>query len=61
MLDEPEWRVAREWNTWVAVERLAYDPPRLAEMSRDYLDADRQSFKPFVDKWPAVLESYTEA
>ncbi len=61
MLDEPDWRVAREWNTWVAVERLAYDPARLAEMSRDYLQADRQSFKPFVDKWPAVLESYIEA
>ena len=61
MLDEPDWRVAREWNTWVAVERLAYDPQRLAEMSRDYLHADRKSFKPFVDKWPAVLESYIEA
>jgi hypothetical protein len=61
MLDEPDWRVAREWNTWVAVERLANDPARLAEMSRDYLHADRQSFKPFVDKWPAVLESYIES
>jgi hypothetical protein len=61
MLDEPDWRVAREWNTWVAVERLAYDPSRLAEMSRDYLHADRKSFKPFVDKWPAVLEQYIEA
>ena len=61
MLDEPDWRVAREWNTWVAVERLAYDTPRLAEMSRDYLHADSKSFKPFVDKWPAMLESYIEA
>lgn len=61
MLDEPNWRVAREWNTWVAVERLACDAPRLAEMSHDYLRADRQSFKPFIDKWPAVLESYIEA
>ena len=23
MVDEPHWTVAREWNTWVAVERLA--------------------------------------
>lgn len=61
MLDEPDWRVAREWNTWVAVERLAHDTARLAEMSRDYLHADRKSFKPFVDKWPAVLESYIES
>jgi hypothetical protein len=61
MLDEPDWRIAREWNTWVAVERLAYDPSRLAEMSRDYLHADRQSFKPFVDQWPAVLKQYIKA
>jgi hypothetical protein len=61
MIDEPDWRVAHEWNTWVAVERLAHDPQRLAEMSRDYLHADRTSFKPFVDKWPAVLETYIEA
>jgi hypothetical protein len=61
MLDEPDWRIAREWNTWVAVERLAHDTARLAEMSRDYLNADRKSFKPFIDKWPAVLESYIES
>jgi hypothetical protein len=61
MLDEAEWRVAREWNTWVAVERLAYDAARLAEMSRDYLHADRKSFKPFLDKWPAMLDSYIES
>ena len=23
LVDEPDWTVAREWNTWVAVERLA--------------------------------------
>ncbi|MEA2711484.1 MAG: hypothetical protein QOF78_4085 [Phycisphaerales bacterium] len=61
MLDEADWRVAHEWNTWVAVERLANDPRLLAEMSREYLDADRKSFKPFVDKWPALLEGYIEA
>jgi hypothetical protein len=37
MIDEPDWTIAREWNTWVEVERLAHDRPRLAEMSRDYL------------------------
>ena len=58
MIDEDDWTVAREWNTWVAVERLAGERWRLAEMSADYLRADQESFKPFVDKWPAVLESY---
>jgi hypothetical protein len=58
MIDEADWRVAHEWNTWVAVERLANDPARLAEMAADYLQADEASFKPFLDKWPSVLETY---
>ena len=47
---------AAEWNRWVEVERLANDPERLAAMSRDYLAADEQSLRPFIDKWPGVLE-----
>ena len=37
MVDEPDWTLAREWNTWVEVERLAADADRLASMSRDFL------------------------
>jgi hypothetical protein len=58
MIDERDWTLAREWNKWVAVERLASDPPQLAEMSRDYLVAEEESFKPFYDKWPGMLEDY---
>ena len=58
MIDEPHWTLAAEWNRWVAVERLANDPQRLAEMARDYQAAEAQSFKPFIDKWPDVLEQH---
>ena len=37
MVDEPDWTLAREWNTWVEVERRAADADRLAAMSRDFL------------------------
>jgi hypothetical protein len=33
----PGWSIAPEWNRWVAVERLAADPDRLAALGRDYL------------------------
>jgi hypothetical protein len=52
MVDEPGWTLAREWNAWVQVERLAHDADRLADMSRDFLAADDQSLRPFYDKWP---------
>jgi len=58
LIDEEDWSIAREWNTWVAVERLAADADKLAAMSRDYLAADASSFRPFIDKWPQVLEQY---
>jgi hypothetical protein len=58
MVDEAAWTVAREWNTWVAVERLAADSERVAEMSRDYLRADGRSLRPFYDEWPGVLKAY---
>jgi len=37
-LGDPDWSLAKEWNRWVAVERLAEDEERLAALCRDYLD-----------------------
>ncbi len=61
MVDEPQWTLSAEWNRWVAVERLAFDAGRIAEMSREYERAEEASFRPFYDKWPDVLESYMKA
>ena len=58
LIDEPDWRVSREWNTWVGVERLANDPETLARLCREYLEADGKWFKPFYDPWPDRLEGY---
>ena len=61
MVDEPTWTLSSEWNRWVAVERLAHDPQRIAEMSREYQRAEQFSFRPFYEKWPDVLESFMRA
>jgi hypothetical protein len=37
LVDEPDWTLAKEWNTWVQVEQLAHDTDKLAAMSRHYL------------------------
>jgi len=58
MVDEPDWSLSAEWNRWVAVERLANNPQRIAEMSREFERADDASFRPFYERWPDVLESY---
>jgi hypothetical protein len=58
MVDEPDWTLAQEWNVWVAVERLACDSQKLSAMSRDFFEADEQSFRPFIDRWPNMLEQH---
>ncbi len=38
-IDEPGWSLAKEWNRWVEVERLADDADRFAALRRDWLRA----------------------
>jgi hypothetical protein len=35
-VDDPAWTIARDWNTWVEVERLAGDPERARKMADEY-------------------------
>lgn len=37
-VDDPQWSIARDWNNWVEVERLACSPERLREMTESYLE-----------------------
>ena len=36
-VDEPDWRIAYEWNRWVLVERVAGDGALLARLAEDWL------------------------
>jgi hypothetical protein len=50
------WSLAADWNRWMAVERLAADPERLADLSRAWL-----LFKGEAGAWitrpPAMVQS----
>ncbi|MDN7124781.1 amidoligase family protein [Pseudidiomarina sp. 1APP75-32.1] len=57
-IDDADWTLAREWNLWCNVERLANRPQALAELAADFLDADRpmlgvarQPWIKHVDQW----------
>jgi|AntRauTorckE6833_2_1112554.scaffolds.fasta_scaffold34681_2 hypothetical protein len=41
-IDSPDWRIARDWNSWVEIEKLAQNKEKLNEMASEYLA--------FVDK-----------
>lgn len=50
-IDDPNWRIARDWNYWVRVEELAEDKQKLAAMSREYLAFLEQPLHAFRDDW----------
>ncbi|MCW2235742.1 amidoligase family protein [Azospirillum canadense] len=49
-LGDPDWRLAQDWNRWVAVEELAADRDRLDRLGTDYRSfAARRA----LDDWAA--------
>jgi hypothetical protein len=60
LIDEPDWTLAGEWNTWVTVERLANDKAKLARMSHEYLRAEHNALRPIIDEWPNALQKYVK-
>ncbi len=54
-LNDPDWSVAREWNLWVEVERLAGDSTKLDKMSRAYI---KNSQKWFPRNWSAQVRKW---
>lgn len=36
-VDDPDWRIARDWNLWVEIENLAHEKDKLQTLSSDYL------------------------
>lgn len=57
-IDNPQWRLATEWNRWVMVEQLAQDEERLQTWSQRYLDMSREAWFGFNDKWIKWLEAH---
>ncbi len=60
-IDDPKWSVAREWNLWVQVEKLANDPIKIQKMARDFMKTvdfplGIKMFK-WIEKVPEWLEN----
>jgi hypothetical protein len=51
LIDEPNWSIAREWQRWVLVERLAADPELTARFARDYLGWEGSVAGYLEDRW----------
>ncbi|WP_018865491.1 MULTISPECIES: amidoligase family protein [unclassified Thioalkalivibrio] len=57
-IDDPDWSLARPFNGWVEVERLAADPERLERLSREYLERPGQALGRWADDWSQRLRDW---
>ncbi|MBC5991971.1 amidoligase family protein [Pontibacter sp. SD6] len=50
-VSQPNWSLAEEWNNWVAVEELANDKAKIAQLSTEYLTLKEETLIGFDSKW----------
>lgn len=50
-IDEPGWSIAKEWNRWVLVEKLAADPDSILQMSGEYQQLKQKKLVGFERTW----------
>jgi hypothetical protein len=51
LFDDPEWRVARDWNRWVRIEELAFDAKRLEPLCRQLLSEMDEAPLLWASRW----------
>lgn len=50
-VEEPQWRIAKEWNRWVVVEELAADEARLEQICEAYQEHVAEPFSFLATPW----------
>ena len=57
-ISQPEWSLAEEWNNWVAVEELANDKAKIAQLSMEYLTLKEETLIGFDTKWTKRIKQW---
>jgi hypothetical protein len=60
MVDDPDWSLAKEWNQWVIIEKLAANPEKIASIGEDYLRLESKTRIGFFQKWVSRTEEWLE-
>ncbi|MCI4660896.1 MAG: amidoligase family protein [Neomegalonema sp.] len=53
-LEKPDWSIGTEWNRWLAVERLAADPDRLAAAMAEWQNSQKLSLRQWLPASRAI-------
>lgn len=57
-IERPGWRLAEPWSHWLAVERLAADPERLAQACDAYREHLDSALAGLIEDWARKAEAW---
>ena len=57
-IEDPDWKLADEWNRWVLVEKLAHDKRSLKQYAKAYLKMKRETMIGFEAKWIKLMDRW---
>lgn len=60
LVDEKDWSIANEWNSWVVIEKLATNPQKIKLLCKEYLELEEDTLFGFNDKWIRRTEDWVE-
>lgn len=60
LLDDPDWRLAKEWNDWVTVETLADNTESLIELCKAYRKHDASWWQRLTKDWVKIAAQYVQ-
>lgn len=59
-LENVNWSLAKEWNRWVLVEKLAEDRKALDQYSRAFLKMDKEAVFSAKKKWVKLMDRWVQ-
>jgi hypothetical protein len=57
LLDDPGWRIADEWNYWIAIEELANDSSKLKSLAGKYLAYHDSVIRRMFTSWTRIVDA----
>lgn len=60
LVDDPEWRLAEAWNSWIRVEKLAANPEKMERMIDEFRRIYSQGFIGFKKRWNKKVKEYID-
>lgn len=60
LIDAPDWRIAKEWELWTAVDDLSRNTDKLTGMGEDFMNTPGFPMNLFTDSWKEKIPRWLD-